>query len=231
MRIIEIIWIETAYVMLIKKYVNLRVFLFVILCTCNVANCLAEQIEKDGVVTISGAIDMQGYGDFFTMIKNKKITRVIFRECFGGAALAGLNYAKIIRRERITTVAQLTVASACAYAFLGGSVRIADTFGEGSVLMLHGMRNEITQDPGGPRKNQQFLDFLYEDIGLKFVDPTKKIILNTQREYEGIYFISRSSLGERFERAMYCDGLGAFDFNKCHALEGINLKSQGIVTE
>lgn len=213
--------------------INTRRSFKYLLCLALLTNnyLFAAQTESNGVVTLSGYINIAEYDNFLKYLNTKKITQVVFKNCLGGNALAGFRYAEKIKEIRIGTVASGTVASACAFAFLGGVSRTLDETAAENILMFHGSFDKLTNASLGQQINQEHLDIYEKFINFKFSPTVKKIILETQYRDEGIYFISVSSKNGKLRKTLYCDGKIAIDFSKCQSLDGISLEAEGVTTK
>ncbi len=210
-----------------RKYYFLLAFLLV----SHVGYSLSKDEDKENTVTISGDMTLEKYQTFEITISQKKITAVIFKNCFGGNSLAGLRFAQAIKNNSINTIASGPVISACAFAYLGGLVRHIDSSNKDNVIQLHGAFDAASGQPVGSIKNQEFLNIYSRLIGFKFMKTTEDIILNTKKPYEGIYFV-RTTVDDRLQDlTLYCNGDTEPDFKKCRKLEGITFETEGITTK
>jgi hypothetical protein len=188
------------------------------------------QSSAGDTVTLSGELSIQEYQSFSTLLESKNIATVIFKDCLGGNGLAAFKYAKEIKTRNIATVASGVVASACAFAYLGGKVRTVDPAVD-TVIMFHGLFYPSTLMPKGPAENQMLLDIFDQHIGFRFGPTVQKMILNTRKRDEGIYFYSIKSRAGVEDFSLYCDGTAPISFDKCQRLAGITLASEGITTK
>lgn len=190
---------------------------------------LAMQSSAGGIVTLSGELSLQEYESFSRLVDSKKITTVLFKQCLGGNGLAAFKYPKKIKENNIATVASGVVASACAFAYLGGKVRTVDPAVD-TAIMFHGLFYPSTLMPKGEAENQMLLDIFDQHIGFRFGPTVQKIILNTRKRDEGIYFYSIKSRAGVEDFSLYCDGTAPVSLDKCERLAGITLASEGITT-
>lgn len=192
---------------------------------------VASQNEINGIVTISDHLNMSAYNNFAKLLKTQKVTTVIFKNCFSGNGLAAFRYAEKIKERKIATVASGVVASGCAFAYLGGSVRLLDKTTPVNTLVFHGGFNPATLAANGKKENQVLLDIFEKHIGFTFASVVKDIILNTKKRDEGIYFLNINAGKDINQLTFYCDGNGMVNFDKCMRLDGINLETEGITTK
>ena len=181
---------------------------------------------KNREVLVSNYLSFESYKEFSQIIKSNSVDTVVFKDCLGGNAYVGLQYAKAIRAYKLNTIASGFVASACADAFLGGKSRGLDKNAPWNTLMFHGSFNMKTKESAGVQLNQLVLDEIFRELSFSFSSQVNEIILNTTKEEEGIYFF-RNDKGVNL--IMYCDGNQGSDYSKCKKLNGISLESEKII--
>jgi ATP-dependent protease ClpP protease subunit len=212
---------------MLKKYYVLVSFSLLLHTSCS----LSKDSDEDSTLTISGDMTLEKYQSLDIKIAQKKIKTIIFKNCIGGNSLAGLRLAQTIQTNNIKTIASGPVISACAFAYLGGSVRHIDTLARDNLVLLHGAFDVTSGLPVGITKNQDYLAIYARLIGFEFKKTTRDIILNTKKRYEGIYFV-RTTMEDKYQDLiMYCNGDSEPDSKKCQKLEGITFESEGITTK
>lgn len=194
--------------------------------------CLSNAEADPSIYTVSGILTVEVFNDFEAKVKSVPIRTVVFKDCYGGIALAGIRLGQEIKKNNIKTVVSGTAASACAFAYLGGAIRHIDVLSKDNAFILHGALDASTLQPIGVIKNQEFLNLHSKILGLKLSKTTTDIILNTRTPLEGIYFLRLHEQNKPHDLTFYCDGISPdIDFKKCKKLEGITLESEGIITK
>lgn len=203
---------------------------FLALLLLPIQNAFTETILNTDSFTVTGYVSIADFEKFSTAIK-KKIRVVRFENCFGGNGLAGFRFAEEIKKAGLTTVASGIVASACAYAFLGGNIRKLDQNSAQNVIMFHGQFYPKSLKPKGRVANQELLDIYEKHIQFQFSKVVREIILNTINVDEGIYFVSIKTASDLKSVGYYCNGKLPFAFANCENLADITMQSQGILTQ
>lgn len=193
-------------------------------CTIDVQS--STQAVTNEEIVISDHLSLKNYAEFAQLANAGRIKTVIFRDCLGGNVLAGIQYAKIIRSYRISTVASGLVSSACAFAYLGGVNRKMDENAAWTTIMFHGGFDIKTLQSVGKVSNQIILDQIEQRLNFNFSSRVNQIILDTKKVEEGIYFFKNKN---NITLVLYCDGDQAEDYTKCKKLEGITLESEKVI--
>ena len=209
----------------------MNIYSWYLLALISTTNAIAQSLPDSDMYLLKGYINISDFENFSAKFAAGTIRTVKFENCYGGNGLAGFRFAEKIKKEKLITVASGVVASSCAFAFLGGSVRKIDRKAEQTTLVFHGTYYPGTLAPKGPRANQEFLDIFEKYIGFKFSPVVQRIIINSKVIDEGAYFMTAPHGSRARSTGYYCDGKLPFNSSTCVNLPGITMESEGFLTE
>jgi hypothetical protein len=182
-------------------------------------------------ITVEGFISYEDADKFVDLAYAANIKKVIFRNSEGGSWSAGLRIGNRIAARGITTVVEGYCGSACAMAFLGGSVRELSLASPEPVLIYHLPFSLDTKKTELSLAGAYF-SWIEEHTGKPINTQFKAAIESATRQGGGVYFYAEDdpNIIKYGGRTLLCTGDEKKIPRDCAQTETISAASLGFLT-
>jgi ATP-dependent protease ClpP protease subunit len=200
----------------------------------------AEVVVQGDTIFVRGSI-VEEHQTFRVAANDPNVKQVVFQDCQGGGITDGLVINKIIEMKKLRTVVDGDCISACAIAFMGGSIRSekrkligSNTVGFHGARRINGVPDEkLVSDAMLIGVNKFMLSTIDRQSNFQLSEDVKSFISETPSATNGVYFRTSFGVFGKKRTTYHCpkDERQAGQYGVCKTISNSDPVALGIYTE